>query len=879
MDSSTATSQAKSVRFCSFEGCKVRLSAIDVDAHTLCPAHVGFLCEWDRRCDTCKEWTDSAMSLYLKRRKRLLQARIRKQGYKARKVGGEDFASCKSVSGSDFSKSFSPVSSDSESSVHAAPSIPDSQPNPTPVAPSSTPKSHDTIAQVSPEDVTWIKSSILGLTEAFSSYVREQKVEKEQKVVSDEKFKEAIEKRLSEFSSFLGQISSPEDSRKQPQAIPRHGVIPIAGDGNPGGLSLVPRSCHSMSGSEESDSDSVHGDRGEECFLSDSANSVHVRRSPKDERAPVKRLKRLAVEPNEVPVKKLARLDEGRIVFKSPVPKHKDSRKKYRLEAPDSPGLPGGSTLVSVPDDAAKSEVPDPKVAPPPPKKKKRTPFKGDSSKPLNFIEDSLKSTVPHQDSKVPRQDSKVPHQDSKVPRQDSRVPRQDSRVPRQDSRVPCQDSRVPLQDSRVPRRDSSVDSQDSDEDFGAPGPSLPADIEDSDSDLSDISSDEDDLTFPHPDDVNSPISLEEAFLKIEEGVDTQQKLDNIIGYLKAQKSAESKDSKVTPPKVAFKKLLLRCTQLFSEEQKAEALANDRTASLALYGSKPSKKLGLIPSKSLKRRLGAIADILRNKRDSAGNVTLIPPFQRPNAAQSYHTGFVAAYDLSPDVKDELLPLYDPAKKKVRSSKVPWTFNECDSLVKSWNRVAEIFSFFDWSIAVLQQNVRLLREHISDDMKDKATETLEFLDVLDRSQEHGIGETVHAMTNVILKKRDHLLSLFSPTVSVSSKSKLLHSDITGPDLFKLQDISHALEQSSKVNTNVLVLEAAQASLIKKKPLAPKPVLPPDYYGRGKPSSYLFPRGKQRGRIKGGRKGRGIGRGYGKGFASNNQNDQRNSNPKQ
>ena len=73
------------------------------------------------------------------------------------------------------------------------------------------------------------------------------------------------------------------------------------------------------------------------------------------------------------------------------------------------------------------------------------------------------------------------------------------------------------------------------------------------------------------------------------------------------------------------------------------------------------------------------------------------------------------------------------------------------------------------------------------------------------------------------------------------------------------MTQAAELSSKVNVNTIVLEAAAASLVKKKPPPPKPVLPSEYYGRGKPSSYVFNRGAPRSRLKSFGKKRGRGRG--------------------
>ena len=51
-------SEAAKIRVCAFTGCNFRMSSVDEYPHLLCPAHVGWLCSLDKRCDTCKDWPD-----------------------------------------------------------------------------------------------------------------------------------------------------------------------------------------------------------------------------------------------------------------------------------------------------------------------------------------------------------------------------------------------------------------------------------------------------------------------------------------------------------------------------------------------------------------------------------------------------------------------------------------------------------------------------------------------------------------------------------------------------------------------------------------------------------------------------------------------------
>ena len=69
------------IRVCAFYGCNFRMSSVDKDPHLLCPAHVGWLCSLEQRCDTCKDWPDDQMKAYCK----LQQEKARKKAHRDRK--------------------------------------------------------------------------------------------------------------------------------------------------------------------------------------------------------------------------------------------------------------------------------------------------------------------------------------------------------------------------------------------------------------------------------------------------------------------------------------------------------------------------------------------------------------------------------------------------------------------------------------------------------------------------------------------------------------------------------------------------------------------------------------------------------------------------
>ena len=69
------------IRTCQIEGCNTRMSSIEKDRHVLCPNHTGWQCNWEQRCNICREWPDQQMKDYM----RLQESKARKKAHKDRK--------------------------------------------------------------------------------------------------------------------------------------------------------------------------------------------------------------------------------------------------------------------------------------------------------------------------------------------------------------------------------------------------------------------------------------------------------------------------------------------------------------------------------------------------------------------------------------------------------------------------------------------------------------------------------------------------------------------------------------------------------------------------------------------------------------------------
>ena len=68
-------------RTCAVANCNVRMSALEKDRHVICPSHTGWQCNWEQRCEVCKEWPDQQMNDYL----RLQEGKARKKAHKDKK--------------------------------------------------------------------------------------------------------------------------------------------------------------------------------------------------------------------------------------------------------------------------------------------------------------------------------------------------------------------------------------------------------------------------------------------------------------------------------------------------------------------------------------------------------------------------------------------------------------------------------------------------------------------------------------------------------------------------------------------------------------------------------------------------------------------------
>ena len=228
---------------------------------------------------------------------------------------------------------------------------------------------------------------------------------------------------------------------------------------------------------------------------------------------------------------------------------------------------------------------------------------------------------------------------------------------------------------------------------------------------------------------------------------------------------------------------------------------------------KPSK---LILSPMVKCRIEAIDEILEKKQEATNPAPFLSLFLKAKGASSYFTGDVAAGSITPHLQTELDHMLEGLKKKnFKSSKVAFSFSELDILLKGLFRLIEMWSFLDWGLGALDDGLSAIKEKLTDQADISYAEEVQgYVTCLDKAIRHGTGETSHVYTNMILKKRDHVLSMVKKSLSDNKKAALRLSPVSSFKLFEEQSIKETCEDMRKVCETDLIVSAAVANLAQK-----------------------------------------------------------------
>ena len=84
----------------------------------------------------------------------------------------------------------------------------------------------------------------------------------------------------------------------------------------------------------------------------------------------------------------------------------------------------------------------------------------------------------------------------------------------------------------------------------------------------------------------------------------------------------------------------------------------------------------------------------------------------------------------------------------------------------------------------------LRQKLPDEHKDLAIQYASLLRCIDKAGRHGIGETVNNVSDLLLKKREHIMSLANPSVPLSTKTDIIFSPISDCKLLPVDHVKAA-----------------------------------------------------------------------------------------
>ena len=167
-------------------------------------------------------------------------------------------------------------------------------------------------------------------------------------------------------------------------------------------------------------------------------------------------------------------------------------------------------------------------------------------------------------------------------------------------------------------------------------------------------------------------------------------------------------------------------------------------------------------------------------------------------------------------------------KQVKKSKVAFKFSELDSIFKSAFKALEIWSYASASFEVLGDCFLDLRDRLPQEHKEVAIQHASLLQCIDKAGRHGIGETANIVCNLLLKKREHIMSLSNSSVPLSTKTDIIFSPVSDCKLLPVEEIKAATAQfRQQTETSALVAVAASSKIpkIKASVSSSKPYLSP------------------------------------------------------
>ena len=220
---------------------------------------------------------------------------------------------------------------------------------------------------------------------------------------------------------------------------------------------------------------------------------------------------------------------------------------------------------------------------------------------------------------------------------------------------------------------------------------------------------------------------------------------------------------------------------------------------------------------SVKLRLAALDQELLEKKASSSSVTVFPPFLKNRDFRYYLSDVTPDFDAQTSVLASMAGVLDQSRvKRLKKTKVAFKLTELDSIFKSAFRALEIWSYASSSFEVLGDCFLDLKEKLPAEHHQLAIKYASLLRCVDKAGRHGIGETANIVTNLMLKKREHIMSLSNASVPLSTKTDVIFAPVSSlkllpPDVVKTATTQ--FRQQTETSALVAVAAASKASTSK------------------------------------------------------------------
>ena len=261
-----------------------------------------------------------------------------------------------------------------------------------------------------------------------------------------------------------------------------------------------------------------------------------------------------------------------------------------------------------------------------------------------------------------------------------------------------------------------------------------------------------------------------------------------------------------------------------------------------VHGSPPKEKpKSLQMNCAVRSRMVFMDQSVAKKKEALKPNVTFAPFLRLGAANYYKTTDSPDTSVSRSTLNQLAGILDDNRIKfLDQSKVSFTMSEVDGLVKSIFRELEIWSFTTSAFEVMGDGFKLLEQKLPEQDRHIAQEYGSYLKCLDKAGRHGIGEAAHAFSNILLKKREHVLSMTTPEIAAYQKTDLLFSPVSSFKLFVPEVVKDTAKQ---IRESMQSSALANAAKPQKRffPYNPSPLQQSRGRGRGRRGNYGPARG--------------------------------------